>query len=257
MQWAIAAEMIAMLRYWPAIGALEAYSLTVCLASSLLISSAAGAQTQLNSVIFGSLDISGSPYAAAGFKRGLFGPVDRSGFTLLGAAGLGRDENRDPFAPRGRRRTTTSEGQLFLGYQWFGDAGAGLVVHAGLKGQHRSEPHPSGRQDEAFRLGPAILIDAWLPLSEALLLDTTLAATTIRSSIWARLALATPISWRGLKAGPELIGARDDGSREAKVGLHLGGLALGPVMMRLSGGWTFRDPGRNGAYAALTAYGPL
>lgn len=213
---------------------------------------AAGGDT----VIFGGLDLGASRYASAGFKRGIFGtPVDRTGFVAMGTLGMGSYPRTG--AGSGHGAGTLGEASLLVGYQSAREALTWGAYIGPEIGRHWHQPQTFRQRDDT-RIGIRALLDLWMEPRQDMLVQATLAGGTAESHVYARFA----VGWRIFgfaHLGPEAAAYAKPGYREAKLGLHLSQIALGPAMLRLSGGWQWTDNGKpeSGPYVSLAAYMPL
>lgn len=103
-------------------------------------------------------------------------------------------------------------------------------------------PHP----------GLRIAGEAWAQPTPDLMLASSFYATTIAAGY----GFYAAAGWRLIDAfwlGPEFSGARDETSRQTRIGLHLTGLRSGPVEWSAAMGYIRDSFGRDGNYARLAA----
>lgn len=208
----------------------------------------------LHTVLFGSADVGRSSFLLAGAKRTITGPLDRSGFVLLETSGVGFTRERyDPTPGFGVTRVTSETASL-LGYQW---AAAGLytAIYAGPElHQEELSVAAAARRVSKPRIGGRLQAEVWANPTPATLFTATAVAGSTRGSLYGRVSAGYRV-WRNLFAGPEASFYVTDTYREGKVGLHLTGLDVGIVHMRVSGGLQFEDDRRSTSpYFGLTSW---
>lgn len=208
-----------------------------------------------HTVLFASADIGRSIFVSGGSKQTLVGPLDRTGFALMEATGLGftRERYRDGVVDVPALRLVQQAG-LMAGHQWSLDR----VFLAAFTGPevHR-EQVTIGSRLYTFaqpRLGWRGQIELWSNPTPDTLVTSTVVAGTTRTYLWVRAS-------GGLRAlgsafvGPEITAYVTPTYSELRVGAHVTGLAAGLVSLRVSGGWMTDEAHRRGSpYAGLTAW---
>lgn len=248
-----------------------------CLVGLASLTGPAGAEALLepapppsrHTTLFGTVDTGRSIYAAAGFKHGLFDPLDRSGYVLIGMAGGGRERPapRLPLDFRQRGPQPEGEASLLVGHQWLIGWGA-ITVAAGPELTFRNPLIGSDRARASGR----VMAEAWLYPTPGTLLIATATAGSARPHVWGRVALGWQapdwlrarvghgLGWllpEGAYAGPEIAIYREDGRPDWRLGGHVTGWKIGPASARLSAGWRKDTDGREGGYATLGLHAPL
>lgn len=217
-----------------------------------------------STVLFGSLDAGRSVYVSSGFKRALSGDLDRSGFIVLGESGAGRDSYISACPCTGRVTVQTARSFLSVGHQSILEGNVATVL-LGLEIADRTlSPSDPFDHQKRTRWGPRVQVEWWSQSHPDWLSTATVIASLPRREIWGRAS----IGWRpasmateplgfgldGVHIGPEIATSVQQTYSEARIGLHVTGVRLGPGVISLSGGWRTDSDGQSGAYSALTAY---
>ena len=208
----------------------------------------------MNTVLFGSLDVGRSMFLNVGSKRTLTGPLDRDGFVGMQANGLGLTRERSELGGGIRTTRITAESSGLLGYQWTGN-GVYAALFAGPE-FHQEQLTIAARAGRWSQPRPGFRGQAelWLNPTPVTLVTGTVVAGTTRGSLWARGSAGLKL-WRNLYVGPEAILYVTDTYRETKFGGHLTGIDLGIIHLRVSAGvQTQSDRKDAAAYMALTSW---
>jgi hypothetical protein len=133
----------------------------------------------------------------------------------------------------------------------FKDGTAELTVFAGLDlQQHQTSPDDPGNGLRGFHAGARGGFDLWIePIPAALMVTTSLSASTIGRNIW----------WRGaagvrafdLWMGPESVWCGDDTYRQLRFGAHVTGLRTDMFEWSAGVGWVTDSDKRSGMYGRL------
>jgi Cellulose biosynthesis protein BcsS len=202
-------------------------------------------------VLFASMEAGpASTFGSAGFKFAIGGPLDASGFRLMGKIGTGL-EPRQSVTISGTSATSdvmTPEAMAVAGYEWkLGTTYVGLYGGAEVDARLATK---SLTIDRKATVGPRLQLDIWSnPSPETLVhYSGNLGGATFH--VWSRLALG----WRVFDLaflGPEAEIYREKDYAKTRLGIHLTGLKLFGTEMRLSGGWQRAAKTEKGAYATL------
>ena len=209
--------------------------------------------SEQRSVLFASVDMGRSVFAAAGAKQTLVGPLDQSGFVVMEANGTGL--TRERVGDLGLQATRfTTQSAVMLGYQMNRD---GFFV-AGFLGPEieHEQLTVDGRVGRVAdpRFGARAQIELWANPTRDTMITGTIVGSSAHQSLWARGSAGYRVL-DGLYAGPEVVSYVTGSYRETKVGAHLTGLRAGIVEGRLSAGWAMANDGRTGsAYVGLAAW---
>lgn len=202
-------------------------------------------------VLFASMEAGpATTFGSAGFKLGFGGPLDASGFRVMGKLGSGL-EPRQSVTVSGARLTSdvmTPETMAVTGYEWkLGTTYVGLYGGAEVDARLATK---SLTLDRPARLGPRLQLDIWSnPTPETLVhYSGNLGGATFH--VWSRLALG----WRVFDLaflGPEAEIYREKDYAKMRLGIHLTGLKLFGTEMRVSSGWQRAGKTEKGAYVTL------
>jgi hypothetical protein len=202
------------------------------------------------SALFASLDSGRSHFGSYGFKWAPYS-LDRSGPALMAISGfgqgIGKVYNLGDFEEvsflENRNRSA-----FLVGWQWALPR-IMLGVFAGADFESRNDIWGRMRIEGGARLHGEI----WSNPTEGTMLTVTAIASTVQPSLWARAAFGW--QWQeGLYLGPESSGFCTDDYSEGRYGLHLTGLTLGPLTLRLSSGFWHDSDHRRGLYGQMTGY---
>lgn len=188
---------------------------------------------EVRTVFFAGFDSGYSRYGHAGFKHALGGSLDRPGFVAMAIAGAGgarRDEGRH------------AQASVLAGYQW-SLPGWHVALLAG----------PELERDGRLQAGLRLHGEVWARPIENGLLTITAIAGSAQPQAWIQVAAGYRV-WDDVHLGPEASYKHEEDWRERRLGLHVTGLNLHGVRLRLSGGRTFVASGRDGFYGGLSAY---
>jgi Cellulose biosynthesis protein BcsS len=186
-----------------------------------------------------------------GFGHGglLWSPdgLTKEGFTLKTVIGAG--------TYRYRAGATEITGRQYLASAmpgWrFKDGTFELTVFAGLDLQHHQfSPDDPGNRLRGFDIGARGGFDLWFePMPAALMVTTSVSASTIGKNIWARAAAGVRVF--DLWLGPEGVYGGDETYRQLRFGAHLTGLRTGIVEWSAGAGWVTDSDRRSGMYGRL------
>jgi hypothetical protein len=207
-------------------------------------------ERELNTVLFGSLDVGRTGYGNVGFKRTLQGPLDASGAAALVIVGYGGSPERtDPASDHTGFRHKAGASAL-LGYQWLGPSVA-LAGFIGPEIDYERDPDIGGKRAWR-RAGLRGHAELWAHPTASTLVTATFIAGSARGHVWSRISAGYAV-WGKIFVGPEISHYRTNDYREWRVGAHLTGVTLGRFTLRFSGGLASFDE-RTGGYVGLTGY---
>lgn len=191
-------------------------------------------------------------HLSSGFDATLGGQIDRRGFLVRMSGGSGVSRFRiDPALPD-RVAEITQTGRLLAGWREAGPWGeVRLLAGLALEGRRLSPAMPDRHLGLAF--GPAVALDAWLTPHPRVAVQVHAGYTTAMQAWTVRLAPGLAVA-DGLFTGPEAALSGHRGTLRTRLGWHLTGLRLGPLGVRVSGGWAFDRGGRAGPYAGLALW---
>lgn len=227
-----------------------------CVIATAALLSEASASDQASAdprrlVLFASMEAGpATTFGSAGFKLGLGGPLDGSGFRLLGKAGTGL-EPRQSVTIAGLATTSdvmTPEAMVIAGHEWkLGTTYVGLYGGAEVDARLATKSFVVDRRP---RFGPRLQLDIWSnPTPQTLVhYSGNLGGATFH--VWSRLA----VGWRVLDQaflGPEAEIYREKDYAKTRFGVHLTGLKLFGTELRVSGGWQRSGRTEQGAYGTL------
>jgi hypothetical protein len=191
-------------------------------------------------------------HLSAGVDATLGSHVDGRGIALRATGGTGLSKFRaDPLLPD-RIVEVTKSARLLVGWRESGSWGVATLFLGGAMEGRRIVPALPDPQT-GFRFGPAVVLDAWLKPMDRLAVHVFADATTAYRAATLRVAPGYDIH-DGIFVGPEATLGFHHGTLRTRIGLHATGLRLGPVRVRLSGGWAMDRGGRSGPYGALSAW---
>ncbi|MEE7491468.1 cellulose biosynthesis protein BcsS [Methylobacterium oryzae CBMB20] len=212
----------------------------------------AAAASEIDTLLFGSLDAGGDTFLTVGAKAGLTS-LAQEGFAALASVGGGRRAEHG--ADNARTRYTVAAAALG-GYQWFFDWG---VVAAYAGPEIAREMLVAGPQLDVrpTRLGLRLHGEVWARPTEATLLQASAVAGSARDSLWARLAWGYRL-WETYLGPEAALYADGTGYAKWSLGLHGTDFALGGYSFRASAGLQ-SETGRGRAcpYVTLSVWSPL
>lgn len=203
-------------------------------------------------VLFSSMEAGpATTFGSAGFKLGLGGPLDDSGFRVLAKAGTGHEPRQSRLQASGDRSASgvvSPEAMVVAGYEW--KLGA---TYLGLYGGAEVDARLSTRSlavDRAARLGARVQIDIWSNPTPGTLIHASGNLGGAAMHVWSRLAFGWRIHDLAF-VGPEAEIYREKDYRKDRIGLHMTGIKVFGTELRLSGGWQRSGRREQGAYATL------
>jgi hypothetical protein len=213
----------------------------------------ARAGDELRKILFSSLDAGRtSVFSGFGSKRAIDGTLGETGPIIMNLNGTGLTRQ----LIRTTRLTGTTARQsgstaMLGGYQV---VGARTTIFAALgpeveRAQHAGVggiPRWAG-----YQWGARFLGEIWHWPNPDTVFSATLVISTARPSAWARTALGLRVADQ-IFAGPEVVTYAEEHYREARLGVHVGGIAVGPLEFRFSGGLCVVADQRGGGYATVT-----
>ena len=208
-----------------------------------------------HTVMFGNLDAGRSVFVTAGAKQTVTGPLDRAGFAVMEATGIGLTRERYSTATASLPVDRfVHQSTLMGGFQ----QPIGPVFLAAFVGPelHEEQLAVAGRfyRLSQPRLGVRGQIEVWAHPTDDTMLTGTVVAGSTRSSLWARLSAGVRVFDKAF-IGPEVVAYATPTYSEVRWGAHLTGPAIGIVTLRLSVGWMHDDAHRHGSpYAGFSAW---
>lgn len=203
-------------------------------------------------VVFGGAEGRGSSLGVTmGFKLAAPPSPDRPGLVVMGLAYAGASLARAPpaeggfwYAPHGAIAAS-----LLVGGQWAVPGGVfTAAIGPGVARRQQAEPTGAPRW-LATGYGPVALAELWVHPRADLLVAGTLVASGAGENLWARAAFGTRAIGEAF-VGPEATLYTDATYRELRLGVHLTGVKIGDLSLRLSGGVAFHER-RRSPYLAL------
>ena len=214
------------------------------------------AERQLRQVIFSSAEFAnGSAYVGSGFKRAFGKSIDEQGFVLMSLSGAGATPEifEGPADVRIRVARLSNSASMMLGYQWVAP-GRVMMLAAGPESSRSQEIDERGRPRWLPRRnGVKAIAEIWHEPRPRMMLQGTAIFSSAQSSLWSRAAGGLALR-EGLFLGPEATVYLEHGYREARIGMHLTGLALGPFRLRLNAGISRIAEQKSGYYVGLAGH---
>lgn len=205
--------------------------------------------------LFASADLGSSVFLAGGSKQALVGPLDRPGFLVMESSGIGLTRERARLGgmalPIDR---FTHQASMLGGYQTM-IGPLYLAAYAGPELQHEQVAY-DGRFSRLSqpRFGLRGQFELWYNPTPDTLVTTTLVASSAATSFWGRASTGIKL-FANAYVGPEVTVYVTPTYREARIGGHLTGAAIGIVNLRLSAGMMTGDNRRSlSPYAGLSAW---
>lgn len=191
-------------------------------------------------------------HVSSGVDVTLGSPVDSRGLALRFTGGAGLSRFRiDPILPD-RVVEATQTARLLVGWRESGGWGvATLFVGAGMESRRIVPAWPDPHTGTRF--GAAVALDAWLTPMERVAIHVFADYTSAYRAGSLRIAPGYDLGW-GFYVGPEATLSTHHETLRTRVGLHVTGLKLWDVGIRLSGGYATDRGGRSGAYGALSLW---
>lgn len=143
-------------------------------------------------------------------------------------------------------------GRLLFGWRESGAWGV-ATLFGGLAVEHRALPRGFLDPQTGTRLGPAMVLDAWLKPVERVSVQVYAELAMPYSIASFRVAPGYEVA-SGVFVGPEASIGLHHGTMRSRAGLHITGLRVWDVGLRLSGGYAVDRGGRGGAYGGLSLW---
>jgi hypothetical protein len=217
---------------------------------------AEASSSDLDLLIFGSLDGGASSFLTAGVKITPKSSPHAGPAMLMSVGGGAGFERLDcGCGVRPMLGHYAASASAVFGYQWSFSEGV-VALFAGPEGVMNGHASDAGVYRRDAGIGLRVHAEAWLHPTAATLLQASLIAGTARDSVWSRLAWGYR-AWSAY-AGPEAgLYADATGYAKASLGLHVTGLSYAATTFRVSAGAQYepRDS-RLSAYLGLTAWRP-
>lgn len=191
-------------------------------------------------------------HISSGFDAALGTPTERGSVVVRFNAGSGLSRFRiDPHLPD-RVVEATGTMRAMLGWRqagWWGSS----TLFAGLAAETRRLSPALPDPHVGTRLGPAIALDAWLTPYERVAVQVYAAYATPFGAASLRLAPGYDIG-KGVFVGPEASFSAHHGTLRSRLGLHVTGITIGTVGLRLSAGYATDRGGRSGLYGGVSLW---
>lgn len=155
---------------------------------------------------------------------------------------------RDPFPVLEVKQSA----RLLMGWRFSGSWGV-ATLFGGLAVERRVLPQGFPDPQTGLRVGPAVVFDAWLKPMERVAVQVYAEIATPYSAASLRIAPGYEVAER-IFVGPEASVGLHHGTLRSRAGLHVTGLRIGDVGLRLSGGYAQDRGGRGGAYGTLSLW---
>lgn len=174
------------------------------------------------------------------------------GLALRVTAGTGISRFRvDPLLP-GRVLETTTAARLMAGWREQGRWGsatlfAGLALETRRLSPALPDPHVG------TRIGPVVTLDVWFTPYERIAVQIYATYATPFNAASLRIAPGYDVG-SGIHVGPEATLSAHHGTLRTRLGLHVTGITIGSVGLRLSAGYAQDRGGRAGPYAGLSLW---
>jgi hypothetical protein len=214
------------------------------------------AERQLRQVIFSSIEYAnGSAHVGSGFKRAFGKSIDEQGFVLMSLSGAGATPEifEGPANVRIRVARLSNSASMMLGYQWVAP-GRVVMLAAGPESSRSQEIDDRGRPRWLpRRTGVKMIAEVWHEPRPRMMMQATAIYSSAQSSLWSRAAAGINLR-EGLFLGPEATVYLERDYREARIGMHLTGLAIGPLQLRISAGISGIAEQRGGYYVGLAGH---
>lgn len=191
-------------------------------------------------------------YLSSGADLSPWRGADGRGITFRFTAGTGLSRFRiDPALPD-RVAEVATGARLMAGWREQGRWGsatlfAGLAVETRRLSPALPDPHVG------TRFGPAIALDAWLTPADRVAVQLFATYATPFDAASLRVAPGYEVT-PGIHVGPEATLSAHHGTLRTRLGVHVTGLTIGPVGLRLSGGFARDRGGAGGFYAGLSLW---
>lgn len=191
-------------------------------------------------------------HLSSGFDAAVGTHAGGRGLVLRFTAGSGVSRFRiDPLLPD---RVTEAAGTMraLAGWRqsgWWGSATffAGLAAETRRLSPALPDPHVG------TRLGPAVVVDAWLTPYQRVAVQVFASYATTFNAASLRVAPGYDIG-KGVFVGPEASVGAHHGTLRSRLGLHVTGITIGTVGLRLSGGYATDRGGRSGLYGGVSLW---
>ncbi|CAN5270923.1 hypothetical protein BH11PSE4_BH11PSE4_44390 [soil metagenome] len=174
------------------------------------------------------------------------GRIDREGFILR----MVMSDSIERFtAPNHRYDTQIFRGTVMPGYK-FSHNKFELQVLGGIGSEIDAKSADRAAATWRVKIGAQVAADLWWEPMHALMLQTSISATTIDSGYSTRVAAG----WRLFERfwiGPELTASQDYFSRQTRVGAHLTGLRTNQVEWSVAAGRVWDSYAREGVYGRI------
>jgi hypothetical protein len=191
-------------------------------------------------------------HLSAGFDLSPWRGADGRGLTLRATAGSGLSRFRiDPALPDRVSEVVTSA-RLLAGWREQGSWGS-ATLFAGLAMETRRLSPALPDRHLGTRLGPAVVLDAWLTPADRVAVQVHATYATPFDAASLRIAPGYRLD-PGVHVGPEATLSAHHGTLRTRLGLHITGLTIGPVGLRLSGGYARDRGGGGGIYGGLSLW---
>jgi hypothetical protein len=181
------------------------------------------------------------------------GLLDVSGRRLRAAGDVGLHNYRNPAEPPPDKINDRDIGGEFLvGYEYIHYDNLSIASYMGYNiQQHQlSFPDPENSTSSTKSGVMGVLESYWYP-TDKLKLSEYAKYSTANNTYFVRFRAGVVIAKDDVNLGPEITFSGDDQSQQRRLGLHLGGLQIGPVEFGVSAGYLKDHSQGSGVYGLL------
>ena len=213
-------------------------------------------ERQFRQVLFASGEFSnGSVFIGSGFKLAFGETIDAPGFLLMSLSGAGATPEvyNGPANTRIRVARMSNYASMMIGYQWFIPGGVVMLAAGPETGQAQQIDDRGRPRWLPRRSGVRVIAEIWHEPRPHMMAQATVIHSSAQASIWGRAAAGYALR-DGLFIGPEASLYFENAYREARLGLHLTGVAIGRFQFRLNGGISGNSNRERGYYVGISSH---
>jgi hypothetical protein len=181
------------------------------------------------------------------------GLLDVSGLRFRVAGDVGLYNYRNPAAPPPDKINDRDfEGEFLVGYEYIPSDNLTIASYMGYNIQHHqlSFPDPENSTSGTKSGFMGVLESYWNP-TDKLKLSEYAEYSTANNTYFVRVRAGVVIAQDNANLGPEITFSGDDQSQQWRLGVHLGGLQIGPVEFGVSAGYLKDHSEGSGVYGLL------
>lgn len=220
--------------------------------ATLAVASAADGPPALPAwLLFSGFDASSQAYAAWAGLDYAPGGLDADGLRLRAVATAGG--YRTSRAGSSALDTTVAKqtATAAVGHAWITPTRR-IALFAGGEFDSRDPGGSAAAADRGQRGGAYVAAELWTEPVPGVQVAASASAGTARSA-WAVRATACRVIGT-LCLGPDVAALGDETGSEVRLGLGVSGLTVGPIKMRLAGGYAAKDDGTGGPYGFVSLW---